>query len=94
MKIGLTYTGSEKKHLNYHQWLQAGESDIEIIKLSETLGNRQEMDKCDALVLSGGIDIDPALYGGDPGYANKPAAWNDQRDNFEAPCDPILESSS
>lgn len=84
MKIGLTYTGSEKKHLNYHQWLQAGEKDIEIIKLSETQGNREEIDKCDALVLSGGIDINPALYGGDTNYDNKPPKWNDARDNFEA----------
>jgi putative glutamine amidotransferase len=61
MNIGLTYTGSDKKHQFYQQWLQGEEEDIRVIRLSETADDENEIDNCDALVLSGGIDINPKL---------------------------------
>jgi len=84
MNIGLTYTGSDKKHQFYKQWLQGEEEDIRVIRLSETADDENEIDNCDALVLSGGIDINPKLYGGDRDYPNKPQKWHDLRDSFES----------
>jgi len=84
LKIGLTFTGEEEKHQNYHRWLQGTEEDIEIVRLSETLANEKDFAGCDALVLSGGIDIHPNFYGGKQNYPGKPVkGWNLQRDKFE-----------
>jgi len=61
MKIGLTYTGSEKKHLNYVNWLK-GNDAIEVVELSSIKNDLNELQSCDALVLSGGIDVHPSIY--------------------------------
>src|SRR6201991_2672297 len=83
MKIGLTYTGSDWKHENYVKWIKADE-DIEVIRLSAELANLHEMQECDGLVLSGGVDIDPELYDGEPVYEKAPVAgWQTERDLFE-----------
>lgn len=82
MKIGLTYTDDEIKHQNYVNWLK-GNDNIEIIKLSPEENNADAIKDCDALVLSGGIDIDPQLSGGQVHYANKPDKWHLKRDLFE-----------
>jgi len=89
MKIGLTYTGTPEKHANYERWLKAGlvaGEEIEVIKLSAGDDNLAAVDTCDALVLSGGIDIHPDFYGGgdvySPGLA-KEVKWDKDRDKFE-----------
>jgi len=82
MTIGLTYTGDEKKHQNYINWLR-GDDAIEIIELSAEKDNAVLMAGCDALVLSGGIDISPELSGGAAVYPHQPATWNRNRDSFE-----------
>jgi putative glutamine amidotransferase len=57
---------------------------VEVIRLSAALGNLNEAVGCDGLVLSGGIDIDPSLYGGVFEYKRSPAAgWEKDRDLFE-----------
>src|SRR5437879_3054043 len=61
MRIGLTYTGSEKKHLNYVNWLKGNDS-IEIVELSSAKNNLNELQNCDALVMSGGVDVHPSFY--------------------------------
>jgi len=80
MKIGLTYTGTDEKHDNYVRWLQQQSADIEVVKLSVEGGDIAE---CDALVLSGGVDIHPSFYDGEPDYVSKPSGWREDRDNFE-----------
>jgi putative glutamine amidotransferase len=82
MKIGLTYTGSPEKHRNYANWLQGGSSEIEIVTLSSG-GDADAIRQCDALVISGGVDIHPKLYGGDLQYQGRPAVWEEDRDLFE-----------
>jgi putative glutamine amidotransferase len=85
LTIGLTYTGSDKKHQYYQQWLEGNDKNIQVIRLSEEINNDKDIKHCDALVLSGGIDINPKYYEGDPDYPNKPQeGWNDLRDNFES----------
>lgn len=82
MKIGLTYTGDAAKHQNYVNWLK-GSDDIDIIKLSAEDDNAVSLKDCDALVLSGGVDIDPAITHGEANYPNKPDKFQPERDLFE-----------
>jgi putative glutamine amidotransferase len=87
MIIGLTYTGSREKHENYLRWLNDStvilKDQLKIIELSVEKNNLREMAGCDALLLSGGIDIEPALYGKTTGYANEPKVFDRERDLFE-----------
>lgn len=80
MRIGLTYTGTDWKHENYVRWLRADE-DIEVVRL-EAGSEGGGVDGCDALVLSGGVDIHPELYGGPLDYPEK-GEWKKERDLFE-----------
>lgn len=93
MKIGLTYTGTEWKHENYVRWLQGRKvvrslresaEPVEVIRLSAGEDNFSALQDCDGLVLSGGIDIHPALYGGSLEYTKAPEqGWEKKRDLFE-----------
>ena len=84
MNIGLTYTGSEQKHDNYIRWLKH-DGNVNVITLSaETKENKGSIEDCDALVLSGGIDIHPGYYNSDNiVYPNKPQQFYEKRDAFE-----------
>jgi putative glutamine amidotransferase len=83
MRIGLSDTGTEWKHQNYVRWIVGG-GGVEVVRLSAALGNLNEVVGCDGLVLSGGIDIDPSLYGGEVEYKRSPSAgWEKERDLFE-----------
>ncbi|GAC1424559.1 MAG: gamma-glutamyl-gamma-aminobutyrate hydrolase family protein [Flavisolibacter sp.] len=83
MRIGLTYTGSDKKHENYVRWLK-GPDSFEIIKLNAEDHNQEEIKKCNGLVLSGGIDIHPKFYKKEKlDYDHAPLVFDEQRDLFE-----------
>lgn len=82
MKIGLTYTGTDKKHQNYVNWLKSND-DIEIITLSAESNNLDDLKQCDALVLSGGIDIHPRFYGNANTQYNNATNLDEKRDEFE-----------
>lgn len=83
MKIGLTHTGSSEKHLNYVNWIK-GNEDIQIVELSMKNNNLYELNNCDGLVLSGGMDIHPGFYGSkNLDYHFRPDQFNLQRDEFE-----------
>ena len=82
MKIGLTRTENPEKHQYYIDWLK-GNEDMEIVTLSANDNNLDEINSCDALVLSGGTDIDPVFYGGLLHYPKAPEHWNRDRDVFE-----------
>ena len=85
MRIGLTYTGSPEKHGNYVNWLKGDDGEaVEVVRLSVNDDNLEALRQCDALVLSGGVDIDPTLYGGPSGYDKAPKeGWQKERDLFE-----------
>jgi putative glutamine amidotransferase len=84
MRIGLTYTGSDKKHDNYARWLQSGDGAIEVIRIEAGAGTGDgELADFDALVLSGGVDIAPEFYSGNNDYAHAPNGWEQARDLFE-----------
>ena len=84
MNIGLTYTGSEGKHINYVNWLKQNDN-INIVTLSaETKENKGNISDCDALVLSGGIDVHPGYYNSNNFvYPNMPQQFYEKRDAFE-----------
>lgn len=85
MTIGLTYTGSSEKHLNYERWLKgSGPESIEVIQLSADDKNENKISGCDALVLSGGIDIHPKFYKETKtDYPGSPLDFDEKRDEFE-----------
>lgn len=79
MKIGLTVTENEQKHQLYIKWLR-GNDNIDIIELTD----KDKVNNCDALVLSGGIDIHPEFFNGALNYNNKPEnGWKKERDLLE-----------
>jgi putative glutamine amidotransferase len=81
MRIGLTHTRNTQKFQYYIDWLNR--EDVEIIKLSVADDNLPEIGDCDALVLSGGVDVHPKFYGSATGYPGQPEEFNEKRDEFE-----------
>jgi putative glutamine amidotransferase len=80
MRIGLTYTGSEDKHGFYANWLRGGE-DHEIVKLAHL--EQTSINDCDALILSGGIDVHPVFYGSSKLDFPNADEFDKDRDRFE-----------
>jgi putative glutamine amidotransferase len=83
MKIGITYTGTDDKHDYYAKWIKQNNHDIEIITLHYLEDNYSDLEKCDGVVLSGGVDIHPDFFGSNKDYPNAPAKFNKRRDEFE-----------
>lgn len=59
IKIGITNCS---KYYNYEKWFLDAPEAVDIIRLSYQDNNAGEVDSCDAIVLTGGEDINPALY--------------------------------
>jgi putative glutamine amidotransferase len=78
MKIGLTF--SETNFHNYPKWIKENDENIEIIVLSYEENNLEAVTNCDAVVLTGGIDMKPIEK---VAYENAPSAFNVPRDLFE-----------
>ncbi|MES2396003.1 MAG: gamma-glutamyl-gamma-aminobutyrate hydrolase family protein [Bacteroidota bacterium] len=80
LKIGITDT--EARYSNYPRWIKGDDSDIEIIQL--TPANINELEKCNGIVLSGGIDTHPKFYKNERlNYPLAPKEFNVVRDEFE-----------
>jgi putative glutamine amidotransferase len=80
--IGITQSDS-KFHL-YAPWMQGNDEDIRIITLSYTEQNLADLDTCDGIVLSGGIDTHPKFYNNSRlQYPLGPDTFNEPRDIFE-----------
>lgn len=78
--IGLTYT--EARYENYPLWLKGNDENIDIIKLS--FENFNDIEKCDGLVLSGGVDMHPRFYKNERlNYPLAPSEFKDDRDELE-----------
>ncbi|MCX8009955.1 MAG: gamma-glutamyl-gamma-aminobutyrate hydrolase family protein [Ignavibacteria bacterium] len=63
IKIGLSYYGN--KINNYIDWIKSYSFEAEIFKLHHELNNLSELKNCTSLLLPGGGDIDPEIYGAD-----------------------------
>ncbi len=60
--IGISKGSGSHKYRRYEQWLHESGEDIEAIDLSISEDVEGEMARVDALLLSGGSDIDPRRY--------------------------------
>jgi putative glutamine amidotransferase len=78
MKIGVTF--SETNFQNYPKWVKGGDKNIEIIVLTYQENNLEDVSNCDAIVFTGGIDMEPTEK---IEYENAPSAFNIARDQFE-----------
>jgi putative glutamine amidotransferase len=78
MKIGITL--SETNYANYPLWIKGNDENIEIVELSYEKNNFQEVANCDAIVFTGGIDMEPNE---NIDYKNAPQEFNVARDTFE-----------
>jgi putative glutamine amidotransferase len=82
VKIILTLTENPAKHQYYIDWI-GQDTGIEVVTLSKN-SPRPDLAQYDGLVLSGGIDIHPELYGGSAVYPKAPSrGWDKERDEFE-----------
>lgn len=81
IKIGLSSYGT--KIQNYIDWIKSFDQSIEIVKLTHGNNSPQILLDCTSLLLPGGGDIDPTLYGGDnsEGLSKK---IDNERDRFES----------
>lgn len=83
MRIGITDPmGVDDRFQSYAAWIALFAPQAEIVRLSHALGNLADADTCDAILLSGGGDVDPALYGGPVGHP-KLSGVDPDRDTFE-----------
>ncbi len=79
MTIGISDCG---KYANYESWIKG--SEVETMRLSYTLNNINELEKCDGIVLTGGEDVNPRLYN-QPEFLRycNPKEIDEKRDEFE-----------
>ena len=82
-KIGISYTETSFK--NYWNWITGEDmrDDLELIELSFQKNNTEDIYKCHAFILTGGVDVHPDFYDGKPVYNNSPANFRPERDVFE-----------
>ena len=83
-KIGISFTATNYKH--YIEWFNESDlsNDLELVELSFTINNLEDIQTCDGFVLTGGVDVHPSFYGGNPLYDNMPNSFQKNRDEFES----------
>ncbi len=67
---------------NYLRWIHRVDPQIELVKLSSLLKNEEKVRSLDGLILTGGGDVHPSLYG-KPEAIEHVEEVNEQRDAFE-----------
>ena len=82
-RIGISYTETSFK--NYWNWITGEDmqDDLELVELSFQKNNTEDIYKCHAFILTGGVDVHPDFYNGKPVYNNSPANFQPERDVFE-----------
>ena len=81
-KIGISYTTTNFPF--YWNWFTPDDLEfITLVRLSFEDGNVKDIETCDGFILTGGIDIEPGLYGGTEDYPNAPDQYQTERDRFE-----------
>ena len=83
-KITIGVTHSEARYENYPKWIKGDDADIEIIELSAENQNWDQIEDCDGILLTGGIDMHPQFYdSANRKYPFAPENFNEKRDEFE-----------
>ena len=82
-KIGISLTSTNFQ--NYLNWFTQDDlgDDLELKVLSFLENNVADIETCSGFVLTGGIDIEPGLYGESSNYSNGPDVYQHERDLFE-----------
>jgi putative glutamine amidotransferase len=62
LTIGISKASGGAKYSNYANWIRGAGDDIEIINLIESEDLESDMARIDALLLTGGPDIEPGRY--------------------------------
>ncbi|MEN9359731.1 MAG: hypothetical protein RL095_1266 [Verrucomicrobiota bacterium] len=83
IRIGITWCDNLLTQSHYTQWISAGDPEIEVITLNYEQSQPEEVLRCDGLLISGGVDIEPERHGQKRGYAGQPDRFDPQRDEFE-----------
>jgi putative glutamine amidotransferase len=79
--IGITECGKWDK---YASWIQSGNSELNLLKLSWRENKLVEVERCHGVVLTGGEDVHPRFYGAAERVRElDPKEVNEQRDEFE-----------
>lgn len=82
MALTIGITNTEASYHNYPVWMEGNDKEIHVITLDSE--NKADLEKCDGIVLSGGVDTHPRFYGNNNfSYPNAPQSFNEQRDEFE-----------
>ncbi|MDI6767998.1 MAG: gamma-glutamyl-gamma-aminobutyrate hydrolase family protein [Bacteroidota bacterium] len=83
MIIGITDSmGAQYKYQKYVDWICETNPGISVIQLSYKKRNLSDLERCSGVILSGGCDVHPELYNGNPSHP-KLSGVDRQRDNFE-----------
>jgi putative glutamine amidotransferase len=83
VRIALTDCGSGPKKQGYYvNWLKNVDG-IEVVELSAEKNNAGELERCNGLLLSGGIDVHPSYYNNSKTDYSKAEGFNEARDRFE-----------
>lgn len=61
--IGISKGSGSPRYANYARWLEGAEAGVETIDLWASDDAERDMARIDALVLTGGSDVDPARFG-------------------------------
>ena len=82
-KIGISYTKTSFE--NYWNWItkEDMQDDLELVLLSFEKNNTEDIYKCHGFILTGGVDVHPDFYQGQPIYNNSPSIFQPERDVFE-----------
>ncbi|HMH34497.1 MAG TPA: gamma-glutamyl-gamma-aminobutyrate hydrolase family protein [Puia sp.] len=82
-KIGISF--SKTNFQNYWNWFldEAQDRSLELVELSFLKNNIDDIARCDGFILTGGVDIIPALYDGAATYENMEQVFQEDRDRFE-----------
>ena len=69
---------------NYERWIKSSNEDVSVVMLKPGEGEDSFVSHCDGVILSGGEDVQPSLYG-KPEYVGeyKLTDFNPERDKFE-----------
>lgn len=82
-RIGISFSRTNFRF--YWEWFTAEDlgDDVELVELSFEKNNVEAFASCDGFFLTGGVDIHPSFFDASENYANKPAAFEIERDLFE-----------
>lgn len=81
LKIALSKGSGGQSYKNYSKWLESYGDKVEIVDIYVADDPLKELSECDALVLTGGPDVDPGRYG--KSYESDRCSIDENRDTLE-----------